>query len=413
MNGDWSDIGAREARSARGAREDRGNGGGGRAGERIVVWLRRLRVMTVKEFLQFSRDGALILFMIYAFTADIYLAGSGVRFELSGAAVAVHDDDRSFSSRELIGRFCPPSFAIKGEISGGPEGIDLLDRGQVMLVIDIPPRFRESLLSGAPTTVQVQVDGSNSVLGTFAGSYSTQILDRFGLEAGLKRVGMDANKLETVPNVVEEHRVWFNQNQDNRWFMSIAELLNIVTLFAILLPACAMVREKEKGTVEQLLVSPLSAFQIMFPKVLSMSAVILAGTGLSLFVVLKCCFGVPFKGCLVLYFAITLLYIFATAGLGLFISTIARNLGQAGMLTIITYGPMIFLSGAWTPPEAMPDFLRWMMLLSPLHYYIDASFGVILKGAGLDLLWDSVLGIAVLGGALFGLGMWRLRAQFR
>jgi|GEM_PF-24533 len=380
---------------------------------RMVIWQRRLRVMTVKELLQFSRDGALILFMIYAFTLDIYLAGSGVRLELSNAVTVVHDDDRSFASRELVRRFRPPSFDVEGEINGGREGIHLLDHGEAMVVLDIPPRFGESLLCGMPTSVQVQIDASNSLLGTFAGSYSTQIVSSFGLEAGLRRLGLHVDHLENLPHVMEEHRVWFNPNQDNRWFMSIAELLNIITLFAILLPACAMVREKEKGTVEQLLVTPLSPFQIMFPKILSMAVVILAGTSLSLFGVLKTCFGVPFKGSLGLYFAITLLYIFATAGLGLFISTIARNLGQAGMLTIITYGPMIFLSGAWTPPEAMPDFLRLLMLLSPLHYYIDASFGVLLKGAGLSLLWDSVLGMSLLGGALFGLGLWRLRGQFQ
>jgi ABC-2 type transport system permease protein len=380
---------------------------------RIVLWQRRLRVMTVKEFLQFSRDGALILFMIYAFTADIYLAGSGVRFELNDAIMVVHDDDRSFASRELVRRFCPPSFDVEGEILDGREGIHLLDHDYAMMVLDIPPRFGESLLRGIPTAVQLQLDASNTVLGTFAASYCTRIIDRFGLETGLKRIGVDMNKLENMPHILEEHRVWFNPNQDNRWFMSIAELLNIITLFAILLPASAMVREKEKGTVEQLLVTPLTPFQIMFPKVLSMAVVILAGTGLSLFGVLKCCFGVPFKGSICLYFAITLLYVFTTAGLGFLISTIARNLAQAGMLTIITYGPMIFLSGAWTPPEAMPDFLRLLMHLSPLHYYIDASFGVILKGEDLSLLWDSVLGMGLLGGTLFALGIWRLRGQFR
>ncbi len=295
----------------------------------------------------------------------------------------------------------------------GSEGIHLLDRGEAMVLLDIPPRFEESLLSGNPTSVQVQLDASNSVLGNFAAAYSTQIVRRLGLETGLERLGMNGDGMEDLPRILEEHRVWFNPNQDNRWFMSIAELLNIVTLFAMLLPASAMVREKERGTLEQLLVSPLTPFQILFPKVLSMAVVILAGTGLSLFGILKGCFGVPIKGSLSLYFVITILHVFATAGLGLVISTIARNLAQAGMLTIMTYGPMIFLSGAWTPPEAMPELLRLMMLLSPLHYYIDASFGILLKGAGLSLLWDSVLGIAVLGGVLYGVGMWRLRGQFQ
>jgi ABC-2 type transport system permease protein len=380
---------------------------------RFLVWLRRLRVMTVKELLQFSRDGALILFMVYAFTFDIYLAGSGVRLTLNMAATVVHDNDRSLASRELIDRFRPPVFNVEGSIPRGSEGTRLLDDGKTMIVLDIPPRFQQSLLSGSPTHVQVQLDASNSVLGMFASSFCRRIVESFGFQTGLKRLGIDPGQLQSGPQVKDSYRVWFNPNQDDRWFMSIAELLNIITLFAILLPACAMVREKERGTVEQLLVTPLTSFQIMFPKVLAMAAVILAGTSISLFGVLRYCFGVPCRGSIILFFAITLLYVFTTAGLGLVISTIARNLGQAGMMAIITYGPMIFLSGAWTPPEAMPRFIRLLMLLSPLHYYIDASYGVLLKGAGLNILWGSVSGMGILGGVLFGLGMWRMRRQFQ
>ncbi|MGC8493814.1 MAG: ABC transporter permease [Syntrophobacteraceae bacterium] len=380
---------------------------------RFFVWLRRLRVMTVKELLQFSRDGALILFMAYAFTFDIYLAGSGVKLELHMASTVVHDNDRSFASRELIDRFRPPVFNVEGSIKRGSEGVRLLDKGKTMVVLDIPPRFQHSLLSGAPTHVQVLLDASNSVLGMFASSFCRRIVESFGFQTGLKRLGVDPLQLERAPQVKDSYRVWFNPNQDDRWFMSIAELLNIITLFAILLPACAMVREKERGTVEQLLVTPLTTFQIMFPKVLAMAAVILAGTSISLFGVLRFCFGVPFRGSILLFYALTLLYVFTTAGLGLVISTIARNLGQAGMMAIITYGPMIFLSGAWTPPEAMPRFMRLLMLLSPLHYYIDASYGVLLKGAGVSLLRGSILGMAILGGGLFGLGMWRMRRQFQ
>ena len=378
------------------------------------VWLLRLHVMTVKELLQFSRDGALILFMVYAFTLDIYLAGSGVKLELSMAPTVIHDGDRSPASRELIDRFRPPVFDVMGTIAKGREGTRMLDNGEAMIVLDIPPRFQESLLSGgAPARVQARLDASNSVLGLFAASYCRRIIESYGFETGLKRLGLDPRGPERAPRVADACMVWFNPNQNNKWFMSIAEMLNIITLFAILLPACAMVREKERGTVEQLLVTPLTTFQIMFPKVLAMAAVILAGTSLSLFGVLRYCFDVPFRGSITLFYAITLLYVFTTAGLGLVISTIARNLGQAGMMAIITYGPMIFLSGAWTPPEAMPRFIRLLMLLSPLHYYIDASYGVLLKGAGLGLLWGSVLGMGLLGVGLFSLGMWRMRRQFQ
>jgi len=289
----------------------------------------------------------------------------------------------------------------------------MLDDGHALMVLDIPPKFQESLLRGEPAGVQLQIDATHSVLGFLGASYAAQIVGEYGLEAGLAREGLSAADLQSVPRIDDRHRVWFNPNQDDGWFMSLSELLNIITLFAILLPAAAMVREKERGTVEQLLVSPLTSFQIMFPKVVAMTAVILVATTLSLFLVIKPIFHVPFKGSLPLFFAVTTLYVFTTAGLGLFAATIARNLAQAGMMTILILAHMLFLSGAWTPPEAMPAWLRQGMLISPLHYYMDASFAILLKGAGLDIIWKSILGIVVLGSTVFGFGLWRFRRQFR
>jgi ABC-2 type transport system permease protein len=203
--------------------------------------------------------------------------------------------------------------------------------------------------------------------------------------------------------------VWFNPNQLDSWFMGITELLNIVTVFSILLPAAAMVREKERGTVEQLLVSPLSPFQIVFPKVLAMTLVIVLGSALALFGVLQLGFAVPVRGSAVLFLLLTALYVFTTAGLGLAAATLARNLAQVGMLSILILAPMIFLSGAWTPPEAMPAWLRALTYLSPMHYYIDAAFGVLLKGQGALELWRSLLGMTLIGVTVFVWGLRRVR----
>ncbi len=378
---------------------------------RTGIWLLRLRVMTVKELLQLSRDFILIFFVVYAFTLDIYSAGAGVTLQLNKAAMVFHDNDRSFASRELIGRFQEPHFSNKGEISHPSEGVRLLDRDRAMIVLDIPPRFQECLLMGEPANVQFQVDATNSVLGFLAASYGERIVGEFGMEAGLKRLGMSTGNV-AAPMIKDDHRVWFNPNQNDAWFMSITELLNIITVFSILLPAAAMVREKERGTIEQLLVSPLTPFQIMVPKMLAMTLVILAGTAVSLFAVMEPLFHVPIKGSVLLFFGVTTLYILNTAGLGLFAATIARNLAQVGMLTVLIVAPMIFLSGAWTPPEAMAPWMRLFMYISPLHYYIDSCLGILLKGAGLEILWDSVLIMVLLGGAVFGVGMWRFRRQF-
>lgn len=379
----------------------------------LTIWLRRLLVMTRKELLQLFRDIPVMLFLVYAFTMDIYLAGSGVSLELTDARLLVHDADHSIASRELIYRFTPPSFRLEGELAESREGIVRLDRGQTMMVLDIPPQFQESLARGMQTAVQLQVDTTNAPLGLQAASFSARIVGQYGLEASLARFGISSDKQDAVPILKDDNRIWYNPNQNEAWFMSVAEVLTIITVFALALPGTAMVREKERGTVEQLLVSPLSPFQIMFPKVVAMTMVILVGAAVSVFVVLGLIFHVPMKGSLPLFFVITALYVFTTAGLGLFAATIARNQAEVGLLIMLILAPMLLLSGIWTPPEAMPEVLRDLMAISPLHYYIDISFGIFLKGAGLDILWESVLGLLVIGSINFGLGMWRFRNQFQ
>jgi len=379
---------------------------------RGYVWCRQISVLTHKELFQLFRDTLLLFFVFYAFTGNIYLAGSGISLQLNKAATVVHDDDNSLASRELMHRFRPPYFHLHGEIANTKEGIRLLDLGEEMILLDIPPRFQESMLKGELTGVQMQVDTTNSVLGTLAAGYGEQIVGRFGLDSGLARMGLSPESLNAVPNLREEHRILFNPNQDNSWFMTITELLNMITLFAIMLPAAAMAREKEKGTIEQLLVSPLTPFQIMISKVLATMIVILVGTMLSLFGVLQFIFHVPMRGSLPLLFAVTVLYIFTTTGIGLFIATITRNLAQVGLLTLMIFAPMVFLSGAWTPPEALIWWIRLLMKLSPLHYFLDVGLGILLKGGGLMALWEPILGMTIIGGVVFTFGLWRFRRQF-
>ena len=376
------------------------------------TWCRQIGVMTQKELLQLVRDTLLLFFVLYAFTGNVYLAGSGISLQLNKAATVVHDDDKSLASRELVHRFRPPYFHLHGEVANPRQGIRLLDQGREMILLDIPPRFQESLLKGESTGIQMQVDATNSVLGTLAASYGEQIVGQFGLDAGFSRMGLSPESLSTVPNLREEHRIFFNPNLDNSWFMTITELLNMITLFAIMLPAAAMAREKEKGTIEQLLVSPLTPFQIMFSKVLAMMIVILIGTMLSLFGVLQLIFHVPMRGSLALFFVVTILYIFTTTGIGLFVATITRNLGQVGLLTLMIFAPMVFFSGAWTPPEALVGWMRVLMKFSPLHYFLDVGLGILLKGAGLKILWKPIFGMILLGGGVFCFGLWRFRRQF-
>lgn len=380
--------------------------------QRVVIWWHRLAVMTRKEMLQLFRDVPIVAFLVYSFTLAIYITGNGIRSQLHDAGLLVHDADHSISSRELIYRFQAPFFRLNGEVLDSREGLRLLDRGIAVAFLEIPPRFHEQLVTGEPTAVQLLVDTTNSPNGLSAASYAARIVARFGQETALGSVGSVEDSSQDWPLIVSDHRVWYNPDQNEAWFECISHLLRQITIFALLLPAAALVREKERGTVEQLLVSPLSPFQIMASKALAMTVVILGATAVGLFGIMQPIFGVPIRGSVWLFFTLTALFVVTTACMGLAGATLARNQGQVGMMTLLVAAPMLMLSGITAPMEAMPTWVRYLMALSPLRYFIDIANGILLKGAGLDILWDSVLAMAALGTAMFGFGLWRFRRQF-
>lgn len=359
-----------------------------------------------KELLQLFRDRVLIGFLVYVFTVDIFLAATGLSFSLRNAAIAVLDNDNSQASRDLASRFQPLQFRRAATPADERAGDRAMDRGAAMVLLEIPPRFEADLIAGRQVPVLYSVDATNSVLGLLAGSHGREIV------AGVNGERLAGTGNLPLPLIENRQRALFNPNQNESWFMSIAELLNVVTVFAILLPAIAAVREKERGNIEQLLASPLSPIEIMLPKIVAMMLVILVGIALSLGLVLSAVLHVPIRGSAALFFGVSAIYIFATAGIGLFFSTIARNMAQVGMLSILVIAPMMFLSGMWTPPEALPEWMRWLMLASPMSWYIDAGFGVLLKGMGLIDIIRPLAVIIAMGCLCFGLGLWRFRRQF-
>jgi ABC-2 type transport system permease protein len=376
----------------------------------LALWWSRVGALMLKELKQLSRDPVLLLVIVYFFSADIYIAGKGIEIDLKHASIAVLDHDHSEASRDLIYRFQEPYFTLRGELDSAHQARQMLDHGDVLAVLDIPADFQKDLRRGRVVTVQLQIDASNATLGILATTYATRIVASYAQELATRRMG--GVQLQNIPVLLDEHRVYYNPNQKNSWFMSISEMLTVITMLSLMLPAAAAVREKERGTIEQLIVSPLSSTQILFSKVAAMGLVILSGTAVSLFLVIVPAFHVPLQGDLALFFAVTALYVFATCGLGLFIATLSRNLGQVVMLVILIMMPLLLLSGAWTPPEAMPPLLRNAMHLSPLFYYTTLSYGILLKGAGIAILWPEILQLTALGGMVFGFGVWRFRRQF-
>ena len=377
------------------------------------MWTRQVAALAIKELKQLWRDRGLFGFVIYVFTLNIVLAAGGASFELNHVPVIVHDADHSDASRDLTYRFQPPYFSLQGEVGTAQQAMTMLDREQARVLIDVPHGFAETLREGTqPATVQLLVDASHANSGYLAASYAAAITGGFGAEwsqRSLARAGVDPTGLPRIENRV---RLWHNADLNEPWFQTIAELVTMMTVMCILLPAAALVREKERGTIEQLLVSPLSALQVMLAKVLAMEAVMLLGVAVALFGIMQPLYHVPAKGSLALLFVLTALYAFTNAGLGLVAATFARNSGQTGLLILLIVMPIITLSGTWTPFESMPGWLRAAMTLSPLRHFVDIAYSILLRGAGLNVLWDSVLAMAALGAVLFAIGLARFRRQF-
>lgn len=376
---------------------------------RVGVWMRQVAVMTIKEFPQLVRDRAVFAYILYIFTLDILIA-AGQSVELNNARIIVNDADQSMVSRELTYRFRRPYFSVADMNLHPDTALRWLDRGNATLLVDIPPGFSETLLRGdEAATVQMQVDTSIANVGFLAASYGSRIVAGLGDELAAQRL----SGAGPLPRIDNQRRIRFNSDINEAWFSTISELLAVITVACIFLPSVAMVREKERGTVEQLLVSPLSPFQVMFSKVLAMVIVMLIGTGVTIFAIMQPLYHVPARGSLGLFFGLTALYAFATAGIGMLAATFARNTGQLAMLLVLIIFPTIMLSGLWVQLESMPPWLRFAIDLTPLRYFIDVAYGILLRGAGLETLWDSVLKMFAIGAVLFGIALWRFRRQFR
>jgi ABC-2 type transport system permease protein len=379
----------------------------------IHVWIRQLLAMTAKELRQLWRDRALFAFTVYVFTLNIVIAAGGTSFELQRVPVIVNDADQSAAARELAYRFQPPYFVLQGDAGDPRTAMRALDREEARVLLEIPHGFGEILREGTqPASVLMFVDASHANSGYLAASYGASIAAGFGAawtERNLERAGLDPERLPRIDNRV---RMWHNPDLNEHWYSTISELLTMMTVMCILLPAAALVREKERGTIEQLLVSPLSPLQVMLAKVLAMIAVVLVGMAVALFGIMQPMYDVPAKGSLLLLFALSALYAFTNAGLGLALATFARNSGQAGLLVLLVVLPIITLSGTWTPLSSMPEWLRNAMTLSPLRHFVDIAYSILLRGAGMDVLWDSVLAMGMLGVVLFGIGLARFRRQF-
>jgi|Deesub1362A_J573_1020465.scaffolds.fasta_scaffold01543_6 ABC-2 type transport system permease protein len=372
---------------------------------------RRLRGLMGKEFIQFFRDKMLVLLVLYTFI-EIAICGWALTLEVRDLPTAVHDGDRTPQSRELIqavGRM--ESFELIALVEN-PRALDaLLDDGQVGMALVIPAGFGRDLQAGRPTRVQILLDGSNSSLASQALADVSALLRDYNNQLVVQRLqsggGLAAGLLPRVQNIV---RIWYMPQLKYVHFIMLTMLAISVLLLGVLIPAAAIVREKEAGTFEQLMVTPIRGMELVAAKIVPM--ITLKLVGLSLGVAMSMwIFDVPLRGSLLLFYAISLLMFLSSSGIGVLIGTLARNMQQTLLLAFFILFPLAFLSGTMVPVSNMPLALQWLTYLSPLRFYVEATLGIFLKGVGIAILWPQAAALAIYGLTLLGVSTLRFRSN--
>jgi ABC-2 type transport system permease protein len=377
------------------------------------VWLEQVRVLVRKELKQLLKDRALFAYTVFIFTVDVMLAAGASSIELQRAPLAIHDPEQTAASRDLVARFRPPYFDLRRQLGDAREASAVLDRGQARAVLTLPDHFRDDLALGRQAELQLLVDTAQANQGFLVASYAERISAAFGAEWAQRTLLREGVQPTRLPEVRAEVRFWHNPGLKEVWFNTVSELLTMLTIAAIILPAAALVREKERGTIEQLLVAPLAPLQVVLSKVLAMVLVMLAGTAVAVLGIMHAGYGVPFRGSVPLFFAVVALFATACAGVGIVASGFARNSGQMGLIVILVVVPMVMLSGTWNMVESMPGWLQTLTEFSPLRHFILLAYGILIRGAGLDVLWPALAKMLALGAGLFALGVLRFRRQFR
>lgn len=371
----------------------------------------KLYILVKKELLQFFRNLPLLIIVLYTCTLDVYTA-SQFTMDLKNYPVAVYDMDKSQKSRELLGKIRLPFFRVTNDITDEKEIEDLILKGAVGLVVVVPKGFQNKIDKGKSSNIQLILDATASNTSELASSYLYSIAYDYSMQIVISKWQISSKTFELVPMISSQNRYEFNENLLDEWTMSLQEFLTMLTLIAVLLTASAMVNEKQFGTIEQLMVTPLRPYEIMISKILPMIGIFLVASFISIYCIMIPIVGVPLMGNPLDFFLLTIIFCFTSSGLGLLISTISNNLTETVLLTIMIIFPIMFLSGAWVPPEAMPMWMQYLIILSPLKYYLDIGIGIFLKGNSLLFMWKDFLSLTVLGIVIFGIGAIRFRKMF-
>ena len=361
-----------------------------------IFWLGTKEVRSVLS------DLLMVAFIVWSFSATVYSRSTGMGETVNNASIAIVDEDHSALSRQLHNAFYPPYFKLP-ELIKAKEVDDAMDQNRYMFVVSVPPSFEADVKRGRLPAIQVNIDATavnQAALGT---AYIKSILlgevNRFARRS-------NSQAIEPIPLVV---RRAFNPNGTQRWFAAIGALLDQLSMLTIVLTGAALIREREHGTIEHLLVMPLTSFQIAMAKVWANGLLILIAFSLSMVFMVQGILGVPMAGSRLLLFSGTITYLFAAAAIGIFLGTIAKTMAQFGLLMLMTIMPMMMLSGSVSPIESQPEIIQPITWLLPSRHYMEFAQAVVFRGAGLDIVWPQLLTVVGLGSAFFATSL----AMFR
>ncbi len=356
----------------------------------------------LKELKSLWADKTLLVLICWAFSGAIYTAATGVSQELHNAPIAIVDEDQSPLSQRLVGAFYPPYFRPPQMIS--LQDIDAgMDAGRYNFTLVIPAHFQRDVLAGKVPDMQLNIDATIMSQAFIGATYINTIA------LGEVNEYLTGTRDSAATPIKLTTRVRFNPNLIGYWFGGVMEVINNVTMLTIILVGAAFIREREHGTIEHLLVMPLTPFEIMMAKIWANGLAVLLGVTFALTVMVERVLKVPIAGSLPLFLAAVACYLFAAASIGIFLGTLARSMPQFGLLVIRSILPLLMLSGGISPRESMPEMVQNIMLAAPTTYFVRLAQGILYRGAGLEVIWRDLLWMTGVGAVFFNLALFRFR----
>ena len=367
------------------------------------VALLNIGYLGVKELRSLARDKLMLVMIAFAFTGQIYLIATGLPQSLHKAPIAIVDEDRSQLSSRIVNAFYPPYF-LPPEIIDQTATDHTMDIGLYTFVLDIPPNFQRDVMAGRQPKIQLNIDATRISQAFIGDSYIQNIV------SGEVSAFMQGHRtLIALPVDLDIHTL-FNPNLNTVWFGSVMELINSVTTLSIILTGAALIREREHGTIEHLLVMPLTPLEIMLAKAWSMGLIVVIAATASLIAVVHLLLQAPIQGSLGLFMVGMTLHLFATTSIGIFLGTVARSMPQMGLLMLIILLPLQMLSGGLTPRESMPVLVQDIMLAAPTTHFVSLAQAILYRGAGLSVVWPQFIALTVIGGVFFLIALTRFRS---